>query len=110
MIYIQFPVRFITAFFLMCYKFKFSCCKMIFLYVFSHLERRILSMQYNLDLHELLVYVSMQLAVQVKLMKYQNDSYSVGREFFLMCFKFKSGYKMNLMYVSSDDAVGRVIY
>lgn len=83
---------------------------MIFLYVFSHLERRILSMQYNLDLHELLVYVSMQLAVQVKLMKYQNDSYSVALEFFLMCFKFKSGYKMNLMYVSSDDAVGRVIY
>lgn len=54
--------------------------------------------------------MSMQLAVQVKLMKYQNDSYSVAREFFLMCFKFKSGYKMNLMYVSSDDAVGRVIY
>lgn len=67
-------------------------------------------MQYNLDLHELLVYVPMQLAVQVKLMKYQNDSYSVAREFFLMCFKFKSGYTMNLRYVSSDDAVGRVIY
>lgn len=60
-------------------------------------------MQYNLDLHELLVYVSMQLAVQVKLMKYQNDSYSVAREFFLMCFKFKSGYTMNLRYVSSDE-------
>lgn len=37
----------------------------------------------------------MQLAVQVKLMKYQNDLYSVP-------VKFKSRYEMNLMHVSSD--------